>query len=84
MGKCVKKENIEPAKFSAEDHAGDVTWLTSEKRRSLSSLLMFTVNINLFISFFTEKCLVQTIQILTPAISVFLGKGTENMREILA
>ena len=31
-----------------------------------------------------KKCLVQTIQILTQAISVFPGKGTENAREILA
>ena len=30
VGKCVKKRNIEPAKFSAEDHASDVTWLTSK------------------------------------------------------
>ena len=46
----------------------------------------FTVKhqLQLFISFFTEKCLVQTIQILTQAISVFPEKGTENAREILA
>ena len=30
VGKCVKKRNTEPAKFSAEDHASDVTWLTSK------------------------------------------------------
>ena len=30
VGKCVKKRNIELAKFSAEDHASDVTWLTSK------------------------------------------------------
>ena len=41
VGKCVKKRNIEPAKFSAEDHASDVTWLTSKQRRSLSSLSSF-------------------------------------------
>ena len=38
VAKCVKKRNIEPAKFPAVDHASDVTWLTSQKRRSLSSL----------------------------------------------
>ena len=36
------------------------------------------------LSFFTEKFLVQTIQILTQAIRVFPEKGTENAREILA
>ena len=41
------------------------------------------VVVYIFISFFTEKCLVQTIQILTQAISVFPEKGTENAREIL-
>ena len=30
VGKCAKKRNIEPAKFSVEDHASDVTWLTSK------------------------------------------------------
>ena len=30
VGKCVKKRNIEPANFSAEDHTSDVTWLTSK------------------------------------------------------
>ena len=76
-----QKRNIEPAKFSAEDHASDVTWLTGLFR-------LFRVyskhQLQMFISFFTEKCLVQTIQILTQAISVFPGKGTENAREILA
>ena len=38
VGKCVIKGNIEPVKFLAEDHASDVTWLTSQNRRSLSSL----------------------------------------------
>ena len=40
--------------------------------------------LQLFISFFTEKYPVQTNQILTQAISVFPEKGTENAKEILA
>ena len=52
---------------------------------SFVSFDVFTKHqLQLFISLFTEKYLVQTNQILTLAISVFPEKETENAKEILA
>ena len=47
VGKCVKKRNIEPAKFSAEDHASDGRHMVDIKVAKVSFVSFdFTVNIN--------------------------------------